>query len=164
MQEKESFSVEGGCACGNVRYRLTDPPLFVHCCHCRSCQRETGAAFALNALIETTSVELLSGATQSIDTPSHSGRGQKFHRCPVCHIALWSHYAGAGNAIAFIRVGTLDEPDNIPPDIHIYTMSKQPWVSLSHEIPVVKEYYAARDYWPEASLERARIAKGQQKA
>lgn len=155
----EPFSLEGGCACRAVRYRLTAAPLFVHCCHCRWCQRETGASFALNAMIEMDCIKILAGETARIETPSESGRGQKIHRCPKCHIALWSHYGGAGEAIAFVRVGALDNPDALPPDIHIYTESKQPWVTISHDVPAVKGYYKMSEYWPEDAIERLRAAK-----
>src|SRR6516164_5842900 len=124
----ESKLLDGGCTCRFVHYRMTTKPLFVHCCHCRWCQRETGASFALNALIEADRVQLLRGEVEVINTPSNSGKGQKISRCPRCRIAVWSNYAGAGDAIRFIRVGTLDEPDRLPPDIHIFTASKQPWV------------------------------------
>src|ERR1700749_1698079 len=110
--------MDGGCDCRGVRYRLHARPMIVHCCHCRWCQRESGAAFALNALIETDQVERLQGEVEIVDTPSLSGKGQLIARCPTCRIALWSHYAGAGRALSFIRVGTLDEPDGFPPDIH----------------------------------------------
>lgn len=160
MSAHEDSNAEGGCACGRVRYRMTSRPLFVHCCHCRWCQRETGAAFALNAMVETDRLEILEGAPKSVATPSESGKGQKIARCPKCQVALWSHYAGAGDKLAFVRVGTLDDPDLLPPDIHIYTASKQPWVSLAHDIPAVKEYYARKEYWPEESLQRWRELKG----
>lgn len=145
---------EGGCTCRAVRYRMMTKPLFVHCCHCRWCQRETGASFALNAMIEADRVILLEGEPEIVDTPSASGKGQKIARCPSCSIALWSNYAGAGDAVRFVRVGTLDEPDRLPPDIHIFTSSKQPWVVLSPGIPAVAEYYRSADYWPRESLER----------
>ncbi len=161
MAQKNGFSAEGGCSCRAVRYRLTARPLFVHCCHCRWCQRESGAAFALNALIETDRVELLAGKTVGVDTPTESGRGQQIHRCPKCYVTLWSHYSGAGAAAAFVRVGTLDEPDLVPPDIHIYTASKQPWLQLAHDVPAVKGYYKMSEYWPQESLERMRAARGQ---
>ena len=148
--------MEGGCTCGSVRYRMTSQPMFVHCCHCRWCQRETGASFALNALIEVDRVLLLTGEPEIVSTPSKSGKGQKIARCPKCRIALWSNYAGAGDALRFVRVGTLDEPDRLAPDIHIYTMSKQPWLKLSPEIPAVHEYYKREDYWPQESLARRR--------
>jgi hypothetical protein len=148
--------LDGGCTCGTVRYRMTSKPLFVHCCHCRWCQRETGASFALNAMIEADRVILLRGMPEMVMTPSNSGKGQKIARCPHCQIALWSNYAGTGEAVRFVRVGTLDDPDQLPPDIHIFTMSKQPWLKLSPEIPAVKEYYRREDYWPEESLARRR--------
>ena len=125
------FPLAGGCTCRAVRYRMETRPLFVHCCHCRWCQRETGASFALNAMIEADRVTLLAGAPELVDTPSESGRGQKIARCPKCRIAVWSHYAGAGPSVCFVRVGTLDQPDHLPPDIHIFTASKQPWVVLA---------------------------------
>lgn len=154
--DNESF-LTGGCACGRVRYRMASKPLFVHCCHCRWCQRETGSAFALNALIEADRVELLSGAPDALATPSNSGKGQKIVRCPDCRIALWSNYAGAGDLVRFVRVGTLDHPDLLPPDIHIYTSTKQPWVVLPEDTPKMSEYYSAKEMWPAASLERRRM-------
>ena len=148
--------IEGGCDCRRIRYRLLDAPLFVHCCHCRWCQRESGAAFALNAMIETRLVQILGDAPDLVDTPSASGKGQRIARCPHCRIAVWSHYAGAGPAVAFVRVGTLDDPDRLPPDIHIFTASKQPWVILPAETPAVPAYYERERYWPAASLARRR--------
>jgi hypothetical protein len=145
---------DGGCTCRHVRYRMITKPLFVHCCHCRWCQRETGSAFALNALIEADRVQFLEGDVAVIDTPSLSGKGQRISRCPICEIALWSNYAGSGDAICFLRVGTLDEPENFPPDIHIYTASKQPWLALPPQTPAEAEYYRASERWPAESLER----------
>ena len=148
------YPLDGGCDCRAVRYRLTGPPLFVHCCHCRWCQRESGAAFALNAMIEADRVVHLAAESDIVDTPSASGKGQKIARCPKCRIAVWSNYAGAGPAVRFVRVGTLDEPDRLPPDIHIFTATKQPWVALPPGAPAVPEYYDREKYWPRASLER----------
>ena len=145
---------EGGCTCRHVRYRLTSKAMFVHCCHCRWCQRETGTAFALNAMIEADRVETLTGEVEVVNTPSNSGRGQKISRCPKCRVAVWSNYAGAGDAVRFVRVGSLDEPDRMPPDIHIFTMSKQPWVVLPEGVPAVHEFYELKKTWPQESLER----------
>lgn len=157
------FPIEGGCDCGHVRYQILLEPLFVHCCHCRWCQRETGSAFVLNAMIESELVSLISGEVEMINTPSASGKGQQIARCPHCQIALWSHYAGAGESIKFVRVGTLDNPDLLPPDIHIFTASKQPWLKLGDQVPVMEEYYHRKDYWPEASLERWQSVKAKKK-
>jgi len=154
MTTDSIFPLDGGCDCRQVRYRMISAPLFVHCCHCRWCQRETGASFALNAMIESDRVALLAGEPDVVDTPSASGLGQKIARCPRCRIALWSHYAGAGPLLNFVRVGTLDSPDCLPPDIHIFTASKQPWVVLSPDIPAVAEYYDRDRHWPAESLAR----------
>ena len=137
--------MEGGCTCGTVRYRLTSEPIVVHCCHCRWCQRESGAAFALNAVIEAPRVELLGEPPERIDTPSASGKGQAVFRCPECKVAVWSHYAGAGEAASFIRVGTLDDPDAWPPDVHIFTDSKQPWVVLPEDAEAFPIFYTGTD-------------------
>ena len=108
----------------------------------------------MNAMIETSRVALLSGEPDLVDTPSNSGKGQKIARCPRCRVALWSHYAGAGTVLSFVRVGTLDNPDRFPPDIHIFTASKQPWVVLPPGARAVPEYYDAKKEWPPESLER----------
>jgi hypothetical protein len=152
MAAAERF--EGGCGCRMVRYQLTSRPLFVHCCHCRWCQRETGASFALNALIESDRVLITRGEPEMVDTPSNSGKGQKIARCPKCRVALWSHYAGAGERLRFVRVGTLDDPDAFPPDIHIFTSTKPPWVVLPPGVPAVPEYYESSELWPKESLAR----------
>jgi len=145
---------DGGCDCRAVRYRLASRPLFVHCCHCRWCQRESGAAFALNAMIEADRVQLLAGAPRVVPTPSQSGKGQRISRCPECQVALWSNYAGAGDAIRFVRVGTLDDPDLCPPDVHIFVASKQPWVVLPANARAFREYYDRNELWPADSLAR----------
>ena len=147
-------SLEGRCTFGAVRYRMNSRPLFVHCCHCRWCQRESGSAFAVNAMIESDRVELLSGALETIAVPSESGKGQQVVRCAACRIAVWSHYAGAGDAVRFVRVGTLETPEACPPDIHIYTGSKQPWVVLPEGVPAMPEFYRRSTTWPAESLER----------
>ena len=160
MTREVVYPIEGGCTCGAVRYRLLSRPLFVHCCHCRWCQRESGASFALNAMIESDRVELIRGAPEMVATPSNSGKGQNIARCPHCRIALWSHYAGAGERIKFVRVGTLDRPDLLPPDIHIFTASKQPWLVLPDSVPAVAEYYDREQFWPAESLARRRALSG----
>jgi hypothetical protein len=161
---EETMQLEGSCTCREVSYRMESAPLFVHCCHCRWCQRETGASFALNALIEADRVVLLAGEPEVVMTPTNSGKGQKISRCPKCRIALWSNYAGAGDTIRFVRVGTLGDPDRLPPDIHIFTSSKQPWVVLSPGTPAVPEYYDRAKYWPDSSLERRRALLARMKA
>ena len=149
---------EGGCACGYVRFRMESRPLIVHCCHCSWCQRQNGSAFAVNALIEADRVSLLQGDVVEVEVPSPSGANQRISRCPKCQVAVWSNYlvlfGGIGNLVRFIRVGSLDDPGNLPPDVHIYTSSKLPWVVLPKDALAVEEYYVTQEVWPEESLER----------
>jgi hypothetical protein len=152
-------SLEGGCACSALRYRLISAPMFVHCCHCRDCQRQTGSAFVLNALIEAARVTLLSGDPERVELPTDSGRGQQVYRCPSCRIAVWSVYGGV-DKLRFVRVGTLDDPAALPPDVHIYTRSKLPWVRLPDGAPAFEAYYDSKKLWPAASLERRRAILG----
>jgi hypothetical protein len=143
---------EGGCACGAVRYRLTSEPLFVHCCHCLNCQRQTGSAFVINLLIEADRVELLTGQPEPVDVPRDDGSAQRIFRCPSCQIAVYSEYGWP--ELRFVRAGTLDEPSAVRPDVHIYTRSKLPWIELPDDTPAFDVYYETRKLWPAASLER----------
>jgi hypothetical protein len=147
---------EGGCSCGAVRYRLASEPLFVHCCHCLNCQRQTGSAFVINLLIESDRVELLAGRPEPVDVPRDDGSVQRVYRCPACQVAVFSEYGGP--AVKFVRAGTLDEPASVAPDVHIYTRSKLPWVELPESVPAVDVYYDTEELWPPESLERLRAA------
>ena len=152
-------NLEGGCACGSVRYRLASAPMFVHCCHCRDCQRQTGSAFVLNALIEADRVRLVSGDVDGAGAPTDSGRPHMIYRCRPCKIAVWSNYGGV-DKLRFVRIGTLDEPAALTPDVHIYVRSKLPWVKLPEGVPAFEAYYDSKKLWPEGSLERRRVIFG----
>lgn len=148
------FALEGGCDCKALRYRLLSRPLVVHCCHCRWCQRESGASFALNAMIESDRLVSLGVAPELVATPSNSGAGQNIARCPHCRVAVWSHYAGSGPLTSFVRVGTLDQPDLLPPDLHIFTESRQAWFSLPADAKEFPAYYDRKAHWSDESLAR----------
>jgi hypothetical protein len=107
-------------------------------------------------MIEADRVTNLGEEPELVQTPSASGSGQVIARCPRCRVAVWSHYAGAGPVVKFVRVGTLDQPNLLPPDIHIFTASKQPWLMLPSGTPAVAEYYEREKYWPKESLDRRR--------
>ena len=151
-----SLAREGGCACGAIRYRLTSEPLFVHCCHCLNCQRQTGSAFVINVLIETERVEIVAGEPQPVDVPRNGGKKQTIWRCPSCQIAVFSEYTV--RQIRFVRAGTLDDPASVVPDVHIYTRSKLPWVALPESVAAFDVYYDMQKLWPSASLERFEVA------
>jgi hypothetical protein len=153
-----SVPLEGGCSCGEVRYGLASEPLFVHCCHCLNCQRQTGSAFVINVLIETDRVELLAGEPQAVAVARTGGKKQKVWRCPTCQIAVFSQYTTP--RIRFVRAGTLDDPAAVQPDVHIFTRSKLPWVSLPEEVPAFNVYYDTKKLWPAASLQRLEVLWG----
>ena len=152
--------MEGHCSCSRVRYRVGAKPIITHCCHCSWCQRETGSAFAVNAVVETSEIDIVFGEPETIVTPSASGKGQKIVRCAHCRVALWSHYAGAGEALSFLRVGTLDDPDLCPPDVHIFTSTKRQWVRLPEDARVFEEFYNPAEVWSDEARARWKAAKG----
>ena len=143
---------EGGCSCGAVRYRLTSEPLFTHCCHCLNCQRQTGSAFVINLLIEADRVELIAGDPEPVGVPRDDGSAQRIYRCAACRVAVFSEYGSP--QVWFVRGGTLDEPSQVDPDVHIYTRSKVPWIRLPDSVPAFEAYYDMRALWPATSLER----------
>lgn len=148
----------GHCACGAAAFEFSEKPLIVHCCHCTWCQRETGTAFAQNALIETETISVIAGAPEKTRVPSASGKGQTLVGCGECHTVLWSHYSGMGEKIAFVRVGSLENPGRFPPDVHIFVQSKQPWVIIPAGARSFQEYYQWRDVWREdAKARRLRL-------
>jgi hypothetical protein len=151
-EEIVNVSREGGCSCGSVRYRLASEPLFVHCCHCLNCQRQTGSAFVINLLIETDRVELLAGEPQPVDVPRDDGSKQRIYRCPTCQVAVFSEYGRP--EVRFVRGGTLDLPSSVTPDVHIFTKSKLPWITLPESAAAFEVYYDSKTLWPAASLER----------
>lgn len=154
-----SETYPGSCFCGAVRYRLTAKPMFINCCHCRDCQKQTGGAFAINAIIETDRIELLSGAPQPVTMSTDSGRPHDVYRCPTCQTALWSDY-GRRRVLAFLRVSTLDDAASFPPDAHIFTRSKLPWVELPKGAHAFDVFYEMQKEWPAESLARRRAVLG----
>lgn len=157
--DEQTKTCEGGCICGNVRYEIPLEPMIVHGCHCRGCQRNSGTAFAINALFEADKVTLLSGQVEEITVPTPSGIGQIIARCSECKTAVWSNYnmGGLKKRIRFIRVGTLDNPDIFSPDVHIFTNTKHPVVQLPDGVPTVDEFYKWSEVWSRDSLERLHV-------
>lgn len=147
-------SHEGGCGCGAVRYRLTDDPIFVNNCHCRLCQRQTGTASAVNAFIETSQLQHLTGKLTEHEFGTGSGGTQTVVRCANCGTPLWSHFSGLDRKAAAVRVGTLDDPSAVRPDAVIYTDHKLAWVALPDGIPQFNAYYAYAERLPPDRLNR----------
>ena len=155
----DEFASHGRCACGEVRYRMNSRPMIVHACHCTECQRLSGSAFAINALVEADQLDVLAGRPEAVPVKGTSGKLQTIMRCPDCRVALWSHYPGAGPRIAFVRVGTLDEPNRLPPDVHIYTSTRLPWLELPASARAFEEFYDPAKIWTAESRYRFRQAR-----
>jgi len=151
--------MEGTCACGTCRFRVTVAPIVTHACHCTACQRETGSVFATNAVVESAAIELLNGDPVAVTLPSASGKGQILHRCPDCGVTLWSNYAGLGPSLSFIRVGTLAPGHGIVPDVHIYTSTRQPWVPIPDGARVFDDFYKLPEVWGPEGLARWKTAR-----
>lgn len=151
-------NLEGGCACGAVRYRLAGPPMFVNCCHCKDCQRQTGSAFVINAIIETGRIEVLKEKPVAVTVPTDSGRPHDIYRCPKCQVAVWSDY-GRRPGLRFVRAATLDDPAQVKPDAHIFTRSKLPWVEVKGA-PAFEIFYDLKTQWPPEAQARRKAAAG----
>ncbi|WP_417266918.1 GFA family protein [Celeribacter baekdonensis] len=155
--EKE---MHGRCTCGEIEYALGDSFMCVHSCHCTWCQRETGSAFALNGLIERAKLTVIKGTPMEVETASNSGKGQTIVRCPACHVVLWSHYSGAGRALAFVRVGTLEQAREITPDVFIFTSTAVPWMRFPDGAKVYPNYYPTKEVWTPEAIARRNVALG----
>jgi hypothetical protein len=150
------MDLKGGCACGALRYTLSADPLIVHACHCRDCQRLTGSAFVTNIWIEKKFVELASGFPKSFTLTAGSGKPHEVFFCETCGTYLWSKYhASPGNTL-LVRVGTLDHPELVKPDVHIFTRSKLPWFDLPKDVPSFESFYRIQEVWSAESKERLR--------
>jgi len=150
---------DGGCACGHVRYRLLNRPLFVHCCHCTRCQRETGTPYAHHAMIEYTNFLVTAGEPSYVLVPTDSGGKHWVSRCPHCQTAMWNEHGTRKAITRYVRVGTLDKPDALAPLAHIFVRSKQAWVALDESTPKFRGAYDTAKIWPTESLARYAAAK-----
>lgn len=156
----------GGCACGAIRYRVTEKPLIVHACHCRDCQRNTGSAFVINLWIERKFVAADYSLLKTYRLTAGTGQPHDIYYCPNCGTRLWSHYHASPGETLLLRAGTLDDPAAIAPDVHIFTRSKLPWVQLPPGARAFETMYKLADVWSDESRARLRasIAEKQQQA
>jgi hypothetical protein len=130
------MTLQGGCTCGLVRYRLKKKPITVNACHCRFCQRLSGSAFALNAMIETEYVEMIGkGEPELIHIPTDLSERTRAWRCPTCSVLLFNDHMLMNENIRFVRVGTLEEGERLPPDAHYFVSRKHPWIVVPDNVP-----------------------------
>ena len=147
---------KGGCACGAIRYELTNSPLIVHACHCHDCQRLTGSAFVTNIWIERKFVDAGRSNPQSFRLKGGTGQPHDVYFCAVCGTYLWGHYHAGGDTL-LVRVGTLDDPSPFKPDVHIFTRSKLPWFEVPKGVPAFEAFYKLDDVWSAESLKRLQL-------
>jgi hypothetical protein len=149
-----SKTLEGGCGCGAVRYRLTDEPILVNNCHCTLCQRQTGTGSAVNAFIENDRLEQLSGELSEYEFETGSGGIQTVIRCARCGTPLWSYYPRLGRKAAAVRVGTLDDPSAVKPDAAVHVADKPAWAALPEGVPAFEIGYSPAEILPEGRFAR----------
>jgi hypothetical protein len=150
------MKLKGGCACRAVRYELTARPLIVHACHCRDCQRITGSAFVTNIWIEKRHVRATGAEPCSYRLAGGSGKHHDVFFCGTCGTYVWSRYHIAPGDCLFVRAGTLDDPTAVRPDVHIFTRTKVPWLTLPEGVRAFESIYKVDRVWPAASRERLR--------
>ncbi|WBY09643.1 GFA family protein [Sphingomonas sp. 7/4-4] len=148
--------LDGGCACGAVRYRIEGEPIYVNNCHCRLCQHQTGSTSVVNAFFETDAITQLSGETVRHVVKTGSGGDQVIVRCATCGTALWSHYPRLGELGAGVRAGTLDDPGAVRPDAAIFVASRMPWVTLPEGVPHFDTTYNPAELLPPERMARLR--------
>lgn len=145
--------------CNTVRYRLLTSPLFCHACHCLDCQRVSGSAFILSLEIELYNIKIIS-ATLPAFTKHEPKPGvfEQFAECPKCRVRLWAD-SMVEEAVCDVRVGTLDFPSLMEPDLHIFVESKLDWVRLPDGARTMLKGGNVQQFWPKSSLKRLEICR-----
>lgn len=145
--------LSGKCACGNVRYEIRSEPLFTQACHCRDCQRTTGSAFVIHTIVCEEDFQI-TGETRMGIGPTGSGAGCELHSCVSCGVIVWVRYRYHKVPVIAVRAGTLENPDAVAPQAHIFTSRKLPWVSLPADVPSFAEGVDRSQVWSQESIER----------
>jgi hypothetical protein len=124
-----NFPVGGGCSCGAVRYSLKATPMTVYNCHCKDCQRYSGAGWSMSMIVRDEDIEQLSGEIETHKRTADSGNVVTMHFCANCHTWLWN--TPATGAIKVVRAGSLDNMDWAAPIGNIWTDSKAAWAPIN---------------------------------
>jgi hypothetical protein len=149
-----TVELQGGCSCGDIRYQLSNAPLFVHACHCLNCQKFCNSAFGITAIVLQCDVALTEGDLVQLVMPSGRSRWQ----CASCGESIYVT-SPSHPATALLRPGSLDRVGGLTIDAHIWVKRKQDWISLPNKVPQFDEGYDRNEVWPQVSLERFEQAK-----
>ena len=149
---KNNQSLTGGCICGQVKYQIIDKPLFTQACHCKDCKVLTGSSYVVNSsILENTLI--VEGEVSSTELKAGSGASYKTYFCTKCGNYVYADYDSAVGRLT-VRTKTLDNSEKFPPQVHIFTKDKDPWLNLSEDVICFKEMYDQKKTWPEDSLNR----------
>ena len=149
---KNNQSLTGGCICGQVKYQIIDKPLFTQACYCKDCKVLTGSSYVVNSsILENTLI--VEGEVSSTELKAGSGASYKTYFCTKCGTYVYADYDSAVGRLT-VRTKTLDNSEKFPPQVHIFTKDKDPWLNLSEDVICFKEMYDQKKTWPEESLNR----------
>ena len=150
MENNEKL--KGGCICGQVKYYITEKPLFTQACHCKDCKVLTGSSYVVNSsVLENTLI--VEGEVSSTELKAGSGASYKTYFCTKCGNYVYADYDSAVGRLT-VRTKTLDNSEKFPPQVHIFTKDKDPWLNLSEDVICFKEMYDQKKTWPEESLNK----------
>ena len=143
----------GGCICGEVKYKLTEIPLFTQACHCKDCKILTGSSYVINSSVLENTLIVEGKISPSEGLKGGSGKPCKAYFCTKCGTYLYTDYESAVGRMN-VRTKTLKDSDKFPPQAHIFLKDKDPWLNLSEDVNCFEEMYDAKTTWPEESLKR----------
>tara|TARA_B100000579_G_scaffold278075_1_gene230015 strand:- start:122 stop:604 length:483 start_codon:yes stop_codon:yes gene_type:complete len=150
MENNEKL--KGGCICGQVKYYITEKPLFTQACHCKDCKVLTGSSYVVNSSVLENTL-FVEGEVSSTELKAGSGASCKTYFCNKCGAYVYADYDSAFKRLT-LRTKTLNNPENFPPQVHIFTKDKDPWLNLSKDVTCFEEMYDPKKIWPEESLKR----------
>jgi hypothetical protein len=135
---KEGVTFEGGCLCGAVRYRATHAPIRGVICHCSICRRHSGAPALAFVHFPVDSFRWLKGQPTRYRSSPFAERGF----CSNCGSTLTMHEEVLGDRVQ-VTVGSLDEPERVQPDDHVWTEHQLPWFEISDQLPRFRQSSSA---------------------
>jgi hypothetical protein len=120
--------IKGSCRCGKVRYTVTADPIFTGICHCASCRKSTGSAYATVVGVPTPALTL-TGVTKQFDDIGDSGKATHRFFCPECGTTI-AQTADIMEGVTMVGLGTLEDPSSVKPAMQIYCDSALSWAKV----------------------------------
>ena len=123
----------GGCQCGAIRYDILGAPELLLACHCTDCQRQSGSAFGMTLVVSEEDFQLTKGDVKTYSLKSAAGRPKLGAFCPNCGTRIY-HKPEWRKGMVSVKPGTLDDTSGLKPTLHLWTSSKQPWITISEGV------------------------------